>query len=83
MYQKLRHSELKSGRIPKHDVWQVFGNVEDEGFDPLAFSKKMGDYVPGGKSRGASWLPLDVEVPEQGLPSDVDQIHNVIPNLGV
>lgn len=71
VYHKLHHSERKNGRIPKHDVWNVYGNVEDEGFDPLAFSKRMGDYPHGGKaSGGASWMPLDVEVPEQGLPRE-------------
>lgn len=67
----MHHSEHSSGRIPKHDVWQIFGNVEDEGFDPLAFSKKMGDYPNGGKMSGASWMPMDVEVPEQGLPKEL------------
>ena len=76
VYHHLHHSEHKSGRIPKHDVWQVYGSVQDEGFDPLSFSKKMGDYPQGGKaSGGASWMPLDVEVPEQGLPRVVDKTH--------
>ena len=70
VYNKLHHSERKNGKIPKHDVWEIYGNVEDEGFDPLAFSKKMGDYPHGGKAVGASWMSLDVEVPEEGLPQE-------------
>lgn len=70
VYKHLSHSERKSGYIPKHGVWEVYGNVIDEGFDPLAFSKKMGDYVPGGKAQGGNWKALDVEVPEEGLPKD-------------
>lgn len=66
----MEHSARKSGKIPKHDVWQVYGNVKDEGFDPLAFSKKMGDYPHGGKASGARWMPMDVEVPEEGLPKE-------------
>jgi hypothetical protein len=28
--------------------WNVFGSVQPEHFDPLAFSKSVGDYPPGG-----------------------------------
>jgi len=70
VYNKLHHSEHKDGKIPKHDVWEVYGNVEEEGFDPLTFSKKMGDYPHGGKASGGSFMSLDVEVPEQGLPNE-------------
>jgi hypothetical protein len=33
--------------------WNVFGNVQPENFDPLAFSKSVGDYPPGGTSAGS------------------------------
>jgi hypothetical protein len=37
--------------------WNVFGNVQPEHFDPLAFSKSVGDYPPGGVARStlAQW----------------------------
>jgi hypothetical protein len=30
--------------------WMVFGSVQQQNFDPLAFSKSVGDYPPGGKT---------------------------------
>lgn len=71
VYKHLSHSQKKNGYIPKKVVWEVYGNVLDEGFDPLAFSKKMGDYT-GKTTNGANWMPLDVEVPEEGLPNKWD-----------
>ena len=49
-------------------MWEIYGNVEDEGFDPLSFSKKSGDYVPGQSVHSAKWMARDVEIPETGLP---------------
>ena len=44
-----------NGKISKRSTWEVFGNVQLEGFDPLAFSKALGDYpgdvVPEGTNR--------------------------------
>lgn len=39
-----------------HKHWDIFGSVQHEGFDPLAFSKATGDYPGGGKSHGGSWV---------------------------
>lgn len=37
--------------------WNIFGNVQPENFDPLAFSKSVGDYPAGGASQSmlAQW----------------------------
>ena len=43
----------------------VFGTVRPEGFDPLAFSKTMGDYPVGGTHTGGRWRQLDHEIPER------------------
>jgi hypothetical protein len=48
--------ERKKGRKDEHGSWMVYGDVQDEGFDPLAFSKKMGDYPKGGTLSGARWI---------------------------
>jgi hypothetical protein len=37
--------------------WNVHGSVQREGFDPLALSKKTGDYPPGGTPFGGRWMP--------------------------
>ena len=34
--------------------WNIFGSVQPENFDPLAFSKSVGDYPPGGTAQGSS-----------------------------
>ena len=45
---------------PKH--WEVFGSIQHEHFDPLAYSKKVGDYPPGGAPTGASWKALGISI---------------------
>lgn len=37
--------------------WNIFGSVQHENFDPLAFSHSVGDYPPGGASQStlAQW----------------------------
>ena len=55
VYEKLWHSEHKSGKIPKYARWQVFGSVQAENFDPLRFSKEFGDYPIGGTDHGGRW----------------------------
>ena len=54
-----RHAD----KIPKHAKWKVFGSAQQEGFDPLAFSKQMGDYPQGGTPWGARWEKDVGEVP--------------------
>lgn len=44
------HRHMKPGR------WQVFGSVLPENFDPLAFSKRSGDYPSGGRTGTNHWL---------------------------
>ena len=41
---------------PHKASWWVYGSTQREGFDPLKFSKKVGDYPKGGKESGASWM---------------------------
>jgi hypothetical protein len=45
----------KSGKIPRHARWRVFGSVQAENFDPLSFSKEFGDYREGGTNHGGRW----------------------------
>jgi hypothetical protein len=35
--------------------WDVFGSLQYERFDPLAFSKQVGDYPANGTPSGARW----------------------------
>jgi hypothetical protein len=49
----------------KSPVWNVYGSVQQEGFDPLAVSKQFGDYPVGGTRTGARWMKADVEYPEK------------------
>jgi hypothetical protein len=49
------HSTSKKGKPTKYSVWNIFGSVQQEHFDPLSFSKKRGDYPPGGKNTATTW----------------------------
>lgn len=40
----------------QYNTWKVFGNVQHEGFDPLAYSKHAGDYPYGGTERAGRWI---------------------------
>lgn len=49
-------------------LWSVYGSVVRQGFDPLQFSKKVGDYPLGGVETGGRWMdnaPVDTPVTEQ------------------
>jgi hypothetical protein len=70
VYRTFEHSTHKKLKLPKNPEWKVFGSVQAEGFDPLAFSKKVGDYPPHGTSTGARWKASSVEVPERHKRSD-------------
>ena len=39
-----------------HKHWDIFGSIQNEGFDPLAFSKAAGDYPVGGTRHGGNWV---------------------------
>lgn len=69
-YRNYLHSTKKSLKVSRKPEWHVFGSVQQEHFDPLAFSKVAGDYPPGGASTGASWLPQAVQIPEREAPED-------------
>jgi len=43
----------------------VFGSVQMEGFDPLSFSKSVGDYPKHGADTGARWRSTDHELAER------------------
>ena len=49
-----RHLKSGGGRIG----WRVFGTVSQQGFDPLAFSYKSGDYPEGGNPTAGKWKEL-------------------------
>jgi hypothetical protein len=63
-------SSSPTNPIKDNAQWFVYGTVLQENFDPLAFSKKMGDYSEedGGKVR-KKWLNITGEenVPENAL----------------
>merc|ERR1719330_679566 len=40
----------------KYPMWWIYGSRQEQGFDPLAFSKKMGDYPEGGRAHSGEWL---------------------------
>lgn len=64
------HSASKNLALPNHPEWLVYGSVQPENFDPLAFSKTAGDYPPGGTKHGARWKKSEVDVPERKTPRD-------------
>jgi hypothetical protein len=65
VYDKFQHSHHRNLDLPKHAQWRVFGAAVGEGFDPLTFSKKSGDYPPGGTDSGGRWGKDVEEVPER------------------
>jgi hypothetical protein len=44
-YHVNEYSSTKSLKHPEKPQWRVYGSVQPEAFDPLAFSKLVGDYV--------------------------------------
>jgi hypothetical protein len=65
VYRSFEHSTQRNLKLPRFPEWRVFGSVQAEGFDPLAFSKKVGDYPSSGTKTGARWKASAVEVPER------------------
>jgi hypothetical protein len=43
-----RKFQNHGSEVPEKAYWKVFGSVANQGFDPLAFSKRAGDYPLGG-----------------------------------
>lgn len=70
VYHKAEHSKRKDLSLPKYPEWDVYGSVQAEGFDPLSFSKSVGDYPKGGTSHGARWKTSEVAYPERRKYSD-------------
>jgi len=66
VFRTLDHSNRKSLKLNHHPQWRVYGSVQPESFDPLALSKKLGDYPPGGKDRGGKWMDQVDHIPERG-----------------
>ena len=63
-------SSSTSHPINETAQWYVYGTVLQENFDPLAFSKKMGDYNEEENSKGRDkWMDLKGEdnIPENAL----------------
>lgn len=65
VYKQLEHSDRRDLKLEKHPEWHIFGSVQPEGFDPLAFSKQFGDYPRGGTEYGARWQKAKVAYPER------------------
>lgn len=65
VYTAALHSDRKSLAKEKHPSWHVFGSVQHENFDPLAFSKSVGDYPAGGTATGGRWEKQIVDIPER------------------
>lgn len=59
------HSDRKDLSLDKKPRWEIYGGVQAEGFDPLAFSKSVGDYPFGGTDHGARWEKIKVDYPER------------------
>jgi hypothetical protein len=45
----------RKGKVPKSNMWKIYGSVQNEGFDALSFSKQAGDYPSGGTPTGGNW----------------------------
>jgi hypothetical protein len=64
-YARPEHSSQKDLQVSDSPLWNIAGSVQPEGFDPLAFSKRSGDYPSGGTTRGARWSQSAVSFPER------------------
>lgn len=64
-YRTKQHSEHKDLSLDHKPKWDIYGGVQAEGFDPLAFSKQAGDYPFGGTDHGARWEKVKVDYPER------------------
>jgi hypothetical protein len=65
VYRKFDHSTRHSLQLPHFPEWKVFGSVVSEGFDPLAASKRFGDYPSQGTQTSARWMTQEVAFPER------------------
>lgn len=66
IYAQALHSDRKSLQPPEARAsWHVFGSVQYENFDPLAFSKQVGDYPVGGTATGGRWRKQALDIPER------------------
>ena len=56
-----KHSPMEEGylQVTKNTEWLVFGSMQQQGFDPLSFSKKSGNYPVGGTPYGGRWVAND------------------------
>jgi hypothetical protein len=54
-YRSFHHQTRHHGSKTTRRHWDVFGTVQREHFDPLSFSKVMGDYPEDGTPTGARW----------------------------
>jgi len=81
VYRDFDHSSERSLALPRGPEWRVFGSVQQEGFDPLAFSKLAGDYPVGGTMSSARWKSSDVEVAERKRKSDTKSWMEGVPEV--
>ncbi|KAL7559106.1 hypothetical protein ACA910_017518 [Epithemia clementina (nom. ined.)] len=79
------HSASKTLKLHRLPEWKVFGSVQPENFDPLAFSKLVGDYPARTANNNnnpnleetrhqpvGGWQSHAVEIPERKSPNDTD-----------
>lgn len=71
----------RHGHRPKE--WQVFGSVQPENFDPLAFSKMSGDYPHHGRLGESHWLAEADVLVEETVTRDGDNWDQVKPSFVV
>jgi hypothetical protein len=78
VYRAHEYATTKSLKHTEKSQWHVYGSVQEERFDPLAFSKLVGDYSKhkqhrhhhGDYPREANWEESAIKVPERRRPSD-------------
>ena len=59
VYRSFHHGPSAKSTL-KH--WDVFGSTQNENFDPLAFSKLVGDYPRGGTGHAGRWVLPDQQL---------------------
>jgi hypothetical protein len=67
-FRNLTHSVEDNLALPEQPQWYIFGSVQQQGFDPLAYSKQSGDYPAGGTEFGMRWKSLVTDIQERPKP---------------
>jgi len=64
-HNKHKHKDKHLGAEEPLLGWSVYGTVSYQNFDPLAFSKLVGDYPEGGTKHGGRWAVAQEQQPYQ------------------